>query len=431
MNATLSSAGAVTILGSSSATLGGTSNAYDEGCLSTSIRLLNARGTRYRLPATHPLYDGTGNQTYIRWHNIPGQGLYRHEDDSEFCCTSTTGTGCSAIPGGFTEYPIMLERHCGQPGTRIYELLNTNDWIFQAGPASDFVTDPEHIIPGQVHGVCRNNRLVGCTSTGNQCQPFQDTCDLREAGPRQTRPGNLASGFPNPGACNTALSVFRGYYNRYCTINSHYEVNGDPGGECRVWNFGFHPRPDLNCDGVEDDVANGGVANDLCPFFNEFDYFKDSDGDCAGDSPRCRGDECECGDQNQDGGVTVTDLTAINVEIFQPAQLAICDGNNDLLCTVSDIVSANQEIFVFDSSACRHITSIQCGDLTVQTGEPCDDGGRCQGGALDGQVCNAVVANPCGLGATCLRRGGDGCNAACRVEPGYQCTGSPSVCTRP
>ncbi|WP_169558631.1 EGF domain-containing protein [Myxococcus stipitatus] len=43
-----------------------------------------------------------------------------------------------------------------------------------------------------------------------------------------------------------------------------------------------------------------------------------------------------------------------------------------------------------------------CGDGVVQTGEGCDDGGTTSG---------------------------NGCSATCQVEPGYTCSGAPSVCT--
>jgi hypothetical protein len=447
------SIGVTTILSSSSATLGGTSDPNNPQCVATNIRSVPAQGTRYLLSAARRAALGLpAGATYIKWLDVAGQGLYRHEDDSEFCCTSTTGLGCAAA-GGFTEYPILLKRNCGIPG-RIYQLLDTNDWVFQGGSATPFISDPEHVVAGEIHGVCKENRFQGCTkpgtnsvctglrtphtcctgagtgTCGTECDAFGDVCDLREPGLRQTRPGNLTSGFPDPTRCSTVLAVLRGTPNQYCTINSKYEVNGDPGGDCLVWNFGFHPRPDLNCDGVEDVITNGGASNDLCPFFNEYDYFKDSDGDCANNSSRCRGDECECSDQDVNGRVDVSDLIAINLAIFDPTRrLSICDGNNDLLCNVSDIVAANTEIFSPDTSTCRHITSILCGNNVLDTGEACDDGGRCQNGPTPGASCNAVGGNTCGTGGSCVRVGGDGCNTACRVETGFTCSGSPSVCT--
>jgi cysteine-rich repeat protein len=48
--------------------------------------------------------------------------------------------------------------------------------------------------------------------------------------------------------------------------------------------------------------------------------------------------------------------------------------------------------------------TVACGDGIVTTGEACDDGG-----VLDG----------------------DGCSAKCELEPGYTCSGSPSVCVGP
>jgi choice-of-anchor C domain-containing protein len=81
---------------------------------------------------------------------------------------------------------------------------------------------------------------------------------------------------------------------------------------------------------------------DNCPHFDTLDLTDtDSDG---------RGDECECGDVNQDGRNTVADLVGINACIFVPNPkpancLSFCDGNNDGRCNVSDIVAANVEIF--------------------------------------------------------------------------------------
>jgi hypothetical protein len=460
-NAARVDTGVRVILSSSSATLGGTSNPSDPQCLAGAIWLVNARGTRYLLSEARRTELGLPpGATYIQWRDAVDGGLYRHEDDSEFCCSSTTGQACNVSPNFFQEYPINLERSCATPGAlRVYRLLQTNDWVFEAGRGSDFRTDPEHIVPGEVHGVCRNNRFQGCTSAaastqctapgnphaccgngpggthtcGTECDIFGDICDLREAGLRQTIPLNLTSGFPDPTRCSTAIAVLRGTASEYCTINTKYaaDAEGDPGAGCIVWNFGFRPRPDLDCNGVEDVIANGGPQNDQCPFLSEFDYFKDSDGDCA--LGRCRGDECECTDQNIDGRNTVSDIVEINVAIYTPSwKRDVCDGNNDLGCDVSDIVAANIELFSPDSSACRHLTSIKCGNNAVNTGEACDNGAVCQGGSLDGSACDASAANIC-TGGQCVRLGGDGCSRICRVEAGWTCTatpGLPSVCTR-
>ncbi len=58
------------------------------------------------------------------------------------------------------------------------------------------------------------------------------------------------------------------------------------------------------------------------------------------------GDECECGDQTEDGLVNVIDLLSINSVIFEviPAS-PLCDTNNDDVCDVRDILGANAKIF--------------------------------------------------------------------------------------
>jgi hypothetical protein len=99
-----------------------------------------------------------------------------------------------------------------------------------------------------------------------------------------------------------------------------------------------------NCPGLSNpsqadaDADGAGDACDNCPFYASAS-FADTDGDG-------RGDACECTDQNGDGRNTVSDLIAINVAIFNPAQATpLCDGNNDGRCDVRDIIAANVEIF--------------------------------------------------------------------------------------
>jgi uncharacterized delta-60 repeat protein len=95
--------------------------------------------------------------------------------------------------------------------------------------------------------------------------------------------------------------------------------------------FETTPLPDLDDDGITDVL-------DTCPYYPD-------PGQADTDLDR-RGDACECTDQNGDGLNTVADLIAINVAIFDPAQMTpLCDGNNDGRCNVSDILAANVEIF--------------------------------------------------------------------------------------
>jgi hypothetical protein len=96
---------------------------------------------------------------------------------------------------------------------------------------------------------------------------------------------------------------------------------------------------DRDCDGLLDAV-------DKCPYLAGNHASADADGDG-------RGDDCECGDQSGDGFNTVQDLVAINVAIFDPAQVTpLCDANNDRVCNVSDILAANVELFSPGTATC-------------------------------------------------------------------------------
>ena len=102
-----------------------------------------------------------------------------------------------------------------------------------------------------------------------------------------------------------------------------------------AWNAGDLDAIDGSLDPDGDGIFDAG---DLCPFYAQA-------GGLATDLD-LRGNECECTDQTGDGFNTVSDIVAINVAIFNPAQITpLCDGNNDNLCSVSDIVAANVEIF--------------------------------------------------------------------------------------
>ncbi len=89
----------------------------------------------------------------------------------------------------------------------------------------------------------------------------------------------------------------------------------------------------------------------------------------------------------------------------------------------------------------------ECGDADLETNEDCDDGGNLPGDGCDaacaiepGWTCGgspSTCSPICGDGLVVDGEAcddgdlgaGDGCNAACQVEPGYTCAGEPSACT--
>jgi cysteine-rich repeat protein len=390
---------------SSAFSLGGTSSSTAvPACLARNVQPETTTGQRYLLPASR---GGNGTKTFIRWNEDPSAdlatdkttSLYRHGDAGRACCNSATNTICAAN-FGFPEYDLtglLGTITCQSAADGVNLLVQTPDWMFDGGPGTNFRTDPEFIMPGQKTGVCRVNRHRSCTTLSpvpagygpqTDCTTLDadpntsglqpDSCDFREEGFRSTRPRNLANGYPSTAECALSLLVLRGTAGGNCVLMETYAQDGDPGLSCDVVNIGARTRWDGNCDGAPD-------SPDLCPLLNEYDPFKDTDGDCA-DPDLCRGDECECGDQNLDGRVDVTDIPAINSAIFGSVYAQpVCDTNLDYLCTVQDIVGANIENFRPGSSVCPHITTANCGNGELDSGEECDDGNR-----LSGDGCSAI-----------------------------------------
>jgi hypothetical protein len=259
------------------------------------------------------------------------------------CCNDLTGSGFLCQGFSYFQYPIITA-DLGQ-----FRMRQMAPWIFpDGGPGTPFHTDQDFQVPGQMFGVCANNRVIACdvnAANGDECSAVGGTCDTREMGWRfDARTDSLSDGSPNPARCNSWPLVLRGTPNANCSIPAQYGQLGDPGPACAVLNYGTHIRPDVDCDGNPD------VAQDLCPHYSEVDPFANGNGDN-------RGNECQCGDANRSGSVTVADIVQVNVQIFNPpasgtpaegiADLSapLSDVNDDNTVNVSDIVGVNLEIF--------------------------------------------------------------------------------------
>ncbi len=364
----------------------GTSDASNPACPPESLRAEPSSGTRYLLPMGHPEHDGSGSQTYVRWDSDPATRLRLHGDDFHACCQAFDGgTSCNAILPGLPQYPDLLERSCADPDRFSFEPALTNDWIFAGGRGTAFYSDPSFTVPGQTKGVCGETRSQGCIVGDGLCEALGEDCDTSEPGHR-IRPRSDQQGNPIPTSCGRTLYVVRGTPGAGCTLLPRYTVDGDPGMQCEVLNYGIDHRSDANCDGVAD------VPVDRCPWLTEWDNHADADGDCA-DPLTCRGDECECGDQNLDGRVDVRDLLAINAAIFDPLQQTLlCDADSNLFCQVADILAVNQSIFTPNSTTCHAVRPPTCGDGVIDAGlgELCDDGAANDDGGPCSTICRPV-----------------------------------------
>jgi hypothetical protein len=101
--------------------------------------------------------------------------------------------------------------------------------------------------------------------------------------------------------------------------------------------------------GADVDGDGEADATDNCPFWSNPDQ-ADFDGNGIGD-------ECECGDQTEDGTVGILDILEINAVIFGQVEASpLCDTNDDQVCNVEDILGANAKIFGADAYCSRFPT---------------------------------------------------------------------------
>ena len=395
-------------------------------------------GFRYNLPEDRRVALGLDpGATFIHWVDDPRQGLRRYSDGGTCCNSAIPGFTCPDIFPTLVQYPALGVDSCAQ-ANQMFFLRRTPDWVFEGGSGTDWKSDREYAPIGQTEGRCLAAPALACdlcdpaqypgatcsvgpqfSEVGNPCLSVLgddtnlpslsvgsgprvvDGCDMREIGSRSALPANTGppEWLPIVTECGGSITRLAGFANRFCSILPHYDVPGDPGADCRVHNFATAMFADDDCDGVID-------GPDLCPYLNNFDHVADSDGDCSDGDPLtiCRGDECECGDQRQDGQLNINDILDQNAVIFGlTLELPICDANNDLVCNINDILEVNRGIFGLGVSSCRHVTRFTCGPLspTLDNTEECDDGNI---------------------------QAGDGCSPGCTVEEGWACTEPSGLC---
>jgi len=173
---------------------------------------------------------------------------------------------------------------------------------------------------------------------------------------------------------------------------------------------------------------------------------------CLLSSGRASAQSC-FGDCNGNGSLTASDIGRINSTILRcspcaggvaggvavgcpeavpagPGCLA-ADFNTDGCIRASELGRANQNILRFPPNGCAPEATATmapaptatptggggpavCGDMVVQDGEDCDDGGACRNGTNNGDLCDSD--GDCTGGGTCEPFGADGCAANCTTE---------------
>ncbi len=209
--------------------------------------------------------------------------------------------------------------------------------------------------------------------------------------------------------------------------------------------------PDKNCS-VESDCASGVCTNGVCGAPTCLDGVTNGDEtgmDCGGPDCQPCGDgqpcnlplDCEsgvcdatcqaptCGDSAKNGDETDID----------------CGGSVCWPCGAGEACILDADC-LSDSCSAGTCADSSCGDGAINGTDVCDDGDQTSGDGCDalctveaGYECTgspSVCATVCGdglkLGAEACDDGNvtddDGCSALCGVEPGYTCPGTPSVC---
>ena len=110
----------------------------------------------------------------------------------------------------------------------------------------------------------------------------------------------------------------------------------------------------------------------------------------------------------------------MNLAIFNPLDPTRnelrADTDGDALPTVSDLVGVNLEIYRPGSSVCPQVKPLPC---PFFPGYPASERECCGNGLVSPvESCDDENLVP-----------GDGCDPACRSEPGFACSGEPSSCT--
>ncbi|MBN1610938.1 MAG: DUF4215 domain-containing protein [Polyangiaceae bacterium] len=276
---------------------------------------------------------------------------------------------CSNAPGQPSECSSTIE--CGNEVVEPGEICDPPNVNGCSADCTSFEPDS-----GVDPAVCGNDII----EQGEECEP--DTIDGCDAS-CQVEPGYVC---PTPGVCTLLPVCGNGKREAGEACDDGSVAGGDGCAACAVeggWTcFGIEPTV------CEQPVCGNGVR--------EF-------GEACDDGKQCSGSGAMCDDASDCGGGQTCDVRA-------------GDGCSTT-CTVEDYWVCPEQ-----GEPCWEV----CGDGAVVGDETCDDGRQC---SVSGDPC--VDASTCSVGESCAPQPGDGCSAACRIEPGWDCDLVDDECVGP
>jgi len=422
-----------------------------DGAESDSFRIAmspNGRYVAYESSATDLTTVSDPNQSI---------DLFFAENPGVVQFSSATATTTEQDPPATTTVQVTVTRTGGAGGTVKVDCKTSNDPSDTAQVGSDYEDTTQTL-------TWNSGDMASKTCSVNLVNDIQFENDEQFKINLVNAQGGVGIGTPNT---NTVTIHDDDTTEKDCT--DHTDNDGDTFTDCMDSDCNSDPScVETNCtDGIDNendgktDCADSDCASDpACLEAGNCSDGKDNDNDgltdcadtvdCAADPVCIEAGNCADGKDNDLNGLTdCADTAACAAD---PACLCdhdgVCDPTENMIGCPADCLTP-----VCNNGACEPGENNNncatdcapfCGNSACETGEnfgncPGDcatcGSGTCDAGETVGncsQDCSICGDSQITAGETCDDGGvtpGDGCDASCHIESGYQCSGAPSVCT--